>query len=77
MEAAEGVDTLVVHLLADLTGAKDLERFAAAPNQVAVEQVSALLRERGKFHSLALLYAGHGRPREALLLWKVFPVSLF
>ncbi|KAK9806735.1 hypothetical protein WJX72_000925 [[Myrmecia] bisecta] len=70
IDAPAGVDTLIVHLLADLGASGELEAFAGQPNAVAVEHVARSLTASGRHHALALLHAGAGRAAAALQIWK-------
>lgn len=74
MEAKDGIDTLIVLLLADLDRAAELEHFCGSPNSVAVGQVEGPLRGHDRFLPLAALYAGAGQSSKALSIWQVGPV---
>ncbi len=71
VEARDGIDTLIVLLLADLDRAAELEHFCGSPTSVAVDQVEGPLRARERFLPLAALYAGAGHSSQALSIWQV------
>ena len=73
VDAAEGVDTLLVYLLAELEDAPRLAGFAEGPQQAAPALVAGLLQRKGQSDTLAQLYAGAGQPAAGLALWKVKP----
>ncbi|KAL4433059.1 hypothetical protein ABPG77_006486 [Micractinium sp. CCAP 211/92] len=66
-----GVDTLLLHLLADLGDARQVAAFAAVPNQVDVPSVEPRLQAEGWHHALATLYAARpGGAPLALHIWR-------
>lgn len=68
----DGIDTLLVHLLAAVGNAEGLGSFAAKPNQVVTELVAPQLQQQPQYlHALALLYAGSNQAEAALLIWQV------
>lgn len=71
MDAADGIDTLLVYLLAELEDAPRLATFADGPQQVTPEVVAGLLQRKGQSDTLAQLYAGAGQAAAGLALWKV------
>lgn len=71
VEAAEGVDTLLVHLLSRQHLDRQLEALLSKPNSVVIGMVEAQLIQRQKQHALALLYSSNGRAAEALKIWQV------
>ena len=71
IDAADGVDTLLVYLLAQLEDEPRLAGFAEGSHQAAPGQVASLLQRKGQPHTLALLYASAGKPDAGLALWKV------
>lgn len=76
MDVAEGIDTLLVYLLAELEDAPRLATFAEGPQQVTPEVVAGLLQRKGQSDTLAQLYAGAGQAAAGLALWKVTIPSL-
>ena len=48
------------------------QKFVAAPNACAMEDVEAPLRSAGFFDALAEFFVQKSRPREALRLWQQF-----
>ena len=71
MDAADGIDTLLVYLLAELEDAPRLATFADGQQQVTPEVVAGLLQRKGQSDTLAQLYAGAGQAAAGLALWKV------
>lgn len=71
VDAADGIDTLLVYLLAELEDAPRLTGFAEGPQQAAPALVADLLQRKGQSDTLAQLYAGAGQPAAGLALWKV------
>lgn len=71
VEAKDGIDTLIVLLLADLERAAELEHFCGSPNSAAVGQVEGPLRSHDRFLPLAALYAGARQSSKALSIWQV------
>ena len=73
-DVADGIDTLILHLLALLSPARvpDLEAFAAQPNSaVAGSQLRQLLQQRQLFQVLALVQGRAGEVEAALQTWQV------
>lgn len=70
VEHLDGVDTLLVHLLAEAGAAWALESFAAGPNEARLDCLREPLRRHRRFHVLALLCSNHGDAAAALDLWK-------
>ena len=73
-DCADGIDTLILHLLALLSPARvaDLEAFAAQPNStVAGSQLRQLLQQRQLFQVLALVQGRAGKVEAALQTWQV------
>ena len=71
---ADGIDTLILHLLAALSPARvaDLEAFAAQPNSaVAGSQLRQLLQQRQLFQVLGLVQGQAGEVEAALQMWQV------
>lgn len=71
---AEGIDTLILHLLALLSPGRvaDLEAFAAQPNSaVAGSQLRKLLQQRHLFQVLAMVQGRAGEVEAALQTWQV------
>ena len=75
VDAADGIDTLLVYLLAELDDETRLARFAEGQQQVTPQVVAGLLQRKGKSDTLAQLYAGAGQPAAGLALWKVDATS--
>lgn len=73
VDAADGVDTLLVYLLAQLEDEPRLAGFAEGRQQAAPGQLASLLQRKGQSDSLALLYTAAGKPAAGLALWKVRP----
>ena len=74
LDFADGIDTLILHLLASLSPARvaDLEAFAAQPNSaVAGSQLRQLLQQRQLFQVLALVQGRAGEVEAALQTWQV------
>ena len=71
VEAKDGIDTLIVLLLADLDRAAELEHFCGGPTSTAVDQVEGPLRNWQRFLPLAALHAGAGHSSKALSIWQV------
>lgn len=71
VDAADGIDTLLVYLLAELEDAPRLATFAEGPQQVITQVVAGLLQRKGQSDTLAQLYAGAGQAAAGLALWKV------
>ena len=71
VDVADGVDTLLVYLLAETEDAPGLAGFAEGPQQAAPALVAGLLQRKGQSDALAQLYAGAGQPAAGLALWKV------
>lgn len=76
VDAADGIDTLLVYLLAELEDAPRLATFADGQQQVTPEVVAGLLQRKGQSDTLAQLYAGAGQAAAGLALWKVTISSL-
>ena len=73
-DCADGIDTLILHLLASLSPARvaDLEAFAAQSNSaVAGSQLRQLLQQRQLFQVLALVQGRAGEVEAALQTWQV------
>ena len=73
-DCADGIDTLILHLLASLSPARVpiLEAFAAQPNSaVAGSQLRQLLQQRQLFQVLALVQGRAGEVEAALQTWQV------
>ncbi|KAH7299277.1 hypothetical protein KP509_24G003400 [Ceratopteris richardii] len=66
----EGVDTLLMHLLARLDATDDMEAFAASENSCVVEELEDMLRQSGRLSTLAFLYETKGMLEKALQVWK-------
>ena len=75
VDAADGVDTLLVYLLAEIDDEVRLASFADGPQQVTPDVVAGLLQRKGKSDTLAQLYAGTGQAAAGLALWKVSSLS--
>jgi len=73
VDAADGIDTLLVYLLAELDDDSRLASFAEGPQQVTPDVVAGLLQRKGQSDTLAQLYAAAGQPAAGLALWKVSP----
>ena len=71
VEALDGIDTLLVYLLAQLEDQPRLASFAEGPQQVTPQLVAGLLQRKGQSDTLAQLYAGAGQAAAGLALWKV------
>lgn len=71
VDAADGIDTLLVYLLAELEDEPRLATFAEGPQQVKPHLVAPLLQRKGQSDTLAQLYAGAGQAAAGLALWKV------
>ena len=82
VDAVDGIDTLLVYLLAELEDVPRLVSFADGPQQVTPHVVAGLLQRKGRSDTLAQLYAGAGQAAAGLALWKVprspllYPVPL-
>lgn len=74
IDVADGVDTLLVYLLAELEDAPRLTGLAEGPQQAAPALLADLLQRKGQSDTLAQLYAGAGQPAAGLALWKVCPL---
>ncbi|KAL3142970.1 hypothetical protein ABBQ38_003253 [Trebouxia sp. C0009 RCD-2024] len=70
IDAADGIDTLLVYLLAELEDEPRLATFAEGPQQVTPHLVAPLLQRKGQSDTLAQLYAGAGQAAAGLALWK-------
>ncbi len=70
MEALDGVDTLLLHLLIDLDAAPEAAAFAAVPHRVRAADVAPRLQEAGWNHALATLWAAAGCAEPALAIWR-------
>ncbi|CAD7698296.1 unnamed protein product [Ostreobium quekettii] len=66
----DGIDTLIVHLLANVGDAGRLEDFLASPQQVVLLDVEQQLLDMGRPHALALLVSSHRAAARALDLWQ-------
>ena len=66
---ADGVDTLLVHLLLDIDEIEKLEEFARLPNHISIQDVEGRLCEIGRVHTLALLYESLEQFHSAAELW--------
>lgn len=71
MEDPDGVDTLIMHLLADLGASQEAAAFAAGGTAAAVEELRPRLTGLGEGAALAHLAATAGHTEEALTLWRV------
>lgn len=71
VDAADGIDTLLVYLLAELDDEARLASFADGSQQVTPHVVAGLLQRKGQSDTLAQLYAGAGQAAAGLALWKV------
>lgn len=77
VDAVDGIDTLLIYLLAELEDVPRLVSFADGPQQVTPQVVAGLLQRKGRSDTLAQLYAGAGQAAAGLALWKVpFPPLL-
>lgn len=70
VDAADGIDTLLVYLLAELDDDSRLASFAEGPQKVTPDVVAGLLQRKGQSDTLAQLYAAAGQPAAGLALWK-------
>ncbi|BDA48080.1 Transforming growth factor-beta receptor-associated protein [Coccomyxa sp. Obi] len=70
VEHLDGVDTLLVRLLAAAHADWALEAFAAGPNEARLDLLHAPLSEARRYHVLALLSSNHGDAAAALRLWR-------
>lgn len=70
VEDADGVDTLVVHLLADLGAGREAAAFAASGTAAALPELRPRLTDAGEGAALAHLAATAGHAQEALTLWR-------
>ena len=57
IDAADGIDTLLVYLLAELDDDTRLAHFAEGQQQVTLQVVAGLLQRKGQSDTLAQLYA--------------------
>ena len=73
VDAADGIDTLLVYLLAELDDDSRLASFAEGPQKVTPDVVAGLLQRKGQSDTLAQLYSAAGQPAAGLALWKVSP----
>ena len=69
LQAPDGVDTLLAHLLLDVDRVGTLETLARRANHVAISQVQDRFLKQGRVHALALLHEACGNHREAASLW--------
>ncbi len=74
VEHLDGVDTLLVRLLAAAHADWALEAFAAGPNEARLDLLRLPLSEARRYHVLALLSSNHGDAAAALRLWRVRPL---
>ncbi|KAI3428666.1 hypothetical protein D9Q98_007489 [Chlorella vulgaris] len=70
VQCLEGVDTLLLLLLADLGAARQVAAFAAVPNQVDAAAVEPRLAAEQWHHALATLHAARGEADLALRIWR-------
>ena len=71
VEHLDGVDTLLVRLLAGSRADWALEAFAAGPNEARLDLLREPLADAHRYHVLALLSSNHGDAAAALRLWRV------
>jgi len=64
------VDTLLLHLLADVGDAAALEALVTRPNAVDRSNALAALKAAGRWHAAALLTSCGGDPEAALVIWQ-------
>ncbi|UPQ99423.1 transforming growth factor-beta receptor-associated protein [Chloropicon primus] len=66
---ADGVDTLLAHLLLDVEDVKGLEALCKGPNKVLIPEVEKRFCSSGRIHALALLRESQGDCFGAAELW--------
>ena len=71
VEALDGIDTLAVHLLAELGRTTTLESLSSSSNAVDLQAVTPVLQRHQQWHALAILEAANDQATGALDIWKV------
>lgn len=70
LEVASIIDGAILKCFTVLKLVRHLDRHVFKPNRVDPADAAAFLRAQGRYHSLALFYAGRGMAREALAIWR-------
>lgn len=71
MEALDGIDTLIAHLLAVLGSTTRLEALASSKNAARLEELIPVFQLHSQWPALALFKEARGKFKEAIHIWKV------